>query len=308
MLCNLREGDEVLVQSFTFSSSALPFINSKAKIRFLDSMASNIPYVSLNTIKNNLNKNVRVVVINHYAGISTPEIVEIKKFTTENNIILLEDNAHGIGSKHENKLLGTFGDFGVISFHDTKNITAGEGGLLITNKNKENVESCINKGTNYNSNLARKNGFYEMVSPGGSFGISELNCALLNAQLEEFDLIQKKRMNQWNFYFNYFKDIIKEENMPFLHSKANHNAGFFYLFANDLKHRDKIIENSKKNNFMSSFHYYPLDLSVLGKEVMQGSSCVNAHLNYERIVRLPLFFNLNEYQQEFICSIIKKCY
>lgn len=307
LLSKINDSDRILVQSFTFSSSLLPFLNTKAEIIFLDSIAENIPYVSLDEIKKNYTEKVRVIVLNHYAGISTPEIDLIADFAKQKNIILIEDNAHGLGAKYKNKVLGTFGDFGTISFHDTKNISSGEGGLLISQRNKESINIKINKGTNFNTQEAKNNGYYELVGKGSSFGISEINCALLNTQLLEFSKIQEKRIEKWNFYYNFFKDKIKKEYLPFITKNCEHNAGFFYLFAKDIKHRDAIIKNSKNNNFTASFHYFPLHKSKLGQAIAK-KECPNANLNYEKIYRLPLFYEMTVKEQIFICNKILELY
>lgn len=304
---NISNEDEILVQSFTFSTTASPFLTYTQKINFIDTVNPNCPYVSLNKIKEKITKKTKVIIINHYAGIATEEIEDIACFCKESNIILIEDNAHGFLSKYNNKLLGTFGDFGIISFHDAKLFTAGAGGIVIFKDPKyaEDLKSKINKGTNFDSDEAKKNGFYKTIGVGGAYGLTELNCALLKTQLDEKEKIIELNKKKWLLYYNYFIKHLKES-IPFIPENQEQNYSMFYLVAKNLDHRNYIISEMKKIGITASFHYYPLHMSECFGEYQK--ECDNSRKNYEVIFRLPIFNGLTKKEQLRIINSVIKIY
>lgn len=290
ILCNIKPGDEVIVPSYTFVSTALPFESRGANIKFVDvdALTGNL---DLDNLKKIITKKTKVVVTVHYAGNSTDmdELVDICK---KNGSVLVEDAAQAIGSRYKGKLLGTFGDLATLSFHETKNVTSGEGGALIIN-NKDLLDRAKiirEKGTNraqFKEGLVDK---YSWVDTGSSYILSDLNAAYLYPELKILEKINKKRIRVVNIYKKYIK-IKKPVYFLQIPKYNTFNGHICALVCSDNKQRQNFISYMKSNGIVTPFHYVSLHTSpyMIGKN---KSVLPNTDKLSECLVRLPLFYKL----------------
>lgn len=307
MLIDIEEGDEVIVPSYTFVSTANAFVKFGAKIVCVDSECSN-PNINPFDIEKNINKKTKAVCIVHYAGWSC-DMEKIQDICNKHNIILLEDAAQAIHSFYKGKPLGSFGAMSAFSFHETKNINCGEGGLLVVNDNKYLERSHIirEKGTNRTDFFKKKVSKYEWIDKGSSYLLSDINAAYLYPQLENIDLIINKRKCIWEKYYtnmkllekyNYFKTCDK-----LVDCSGNYHI-FYLLFENSIK-LNEIKDLLKNNNITSSTHYIPLHKCRYYLENFEVKTLPNSEKFGECILRLPIYYDLNFNEVEFICRIIK---
>jgi dTDP-4-amino-4,6-dideoxygalactose transaminase len=309
LLCNVVPGDEIIVPSFTFVSTANAFALRGAKLIFADS-ASNHPNINADILEGLITPKTKVLVVMHYAG-EACDMVKIKAICTKYNILLVEDAAQAIDAyyKHTDgtlQALGTFGDFAAFSFHETKNITCGEGGMLVVNNSNyiERAEIVYQKGTNRSSYLRNERQFYEWVDLGSSFALSELNAAFLWGQLLHLEKIQLRRKKKWNRYFLAFQNL----NLPQMHcsSKENfsvQNAHIFYVLCESLKKRQQIVKHLEKNRIQATFHFLPLDKSLFINNLSENNS-LNA-LNFSQtLLRLPLFNEISDNEVDNVLNAL----
>lgn len=308
LLLELKDGDEVILPSYTFVSTANPFLLRGAKLVFADSSSEN-PNICIKSIEKLISKKTKAIVIVHYAGVAC-DIDAIKKIINGTDIILIEDAAQAIDSYYKGSPLGTFGTFSAFSFHDTKNITCGEGGLLVVNDNKyiNKAQIIREKGTNRLAFLKGQVDKYGWVDIGSSFLPSDLNAALLYSQLKNKNKIQKRRLMLWQYYYKKLMNLNTSDklSLPIIPDYASNNAHMFYILLQNEKLRDKIINTLKLNGFIAAFHYQSLHKSnyFLSYNQLQELPLADKYSNC--LLRLPLFYDLKLKSIDLIVNIINK--
>lgn len=311
ILADIKEGDEVIAPSYTFVSSVNPFVLRGAKIVFVDINPKTMN-IDENLIEKAVTSKTKAIVPVHYAGVSC-EMDKIMEIAKKYNLVVIEDAAQGVMSEYKGKALGTIGDYGCFSFHETKNYSMGEGGALLI-RDKENIEKAEiirEKGTNRSRFFRGQVDKYTWVDMGSSYLPSELNAAYLFAQLENADLIFNDRMNSWDSYNEGLK-ILQEENkieLPYIPKDCKHNAHMFYIKCKDLEERTKLIEFLKKNEISAVFHYIPLHSAEAGLKFgrFSGEDKYTTKES-ERLLRLPLYYGLKSEEVDYIISKIKEFY
>ena len=296
ILCNVGPGDEVIVPSYTFVSSALAFVRQGAKIVFADSCSDN-PNIDADKIEDLITDKTKVIVPVHYAGVAC-DMDKIMEIACRYDILVVEDAAQAIDSYYKGKPLGGIGHFGCFSFHETKNVTAGgEGGLLCVNDDRfiRRAEIIWEKGTNRAEFFRGMVNKYGWVDTGSSFLPSEVNCAFLYAPLESLDVIQNRRKAIWNQYHEGLKVLAERGffSLPDMPDYATNNAHMFYLVCRSLDERTKLINCLREHGILAVFHYLSLHLSEYYKSVEHNiPELPNADNYSNQLVRLPLFYEL----------------
>jgi len=309
ILTKIVPGDEVIMPTYTFVSTANAFILRGAKIIFVDSREDH-PGMYEDKIEELITKKTKAIVPVHYAGVAC-DMDKILAIAKKNNLIVIEDAAQAIDSFYNGKPLGAIGDFGCFSFHETKNIQCGEGGLLAINNTefKERAEIIWEKGTNRSAFWRGEVDKYNWVDIGSSYLPSEITAAFLYAQLEELENIQTKRKTIWNLY--YIGLIQLKElgvGLPNLPKYATNNAHMFYLVCRSSDERTQLIEHLKQNKINAVFHYICLHDSPYYKEKHDGREMPNAKRYEECLVRLPLWIGLSKEQIDSIVNVILNFY
>ncbi|WP_018464798.1 dTDP-4-amino-4,6-dideoxygalactose transaminase [Segatella paludivivens] len=312
ILCNINPGDEVIVPSYTFVSSALAFVRERAKIVFADSCDDN-PNIDPDKIESLITDKTKVIVVVHYAGVSC-DMDKIMDIAHRHGLFVVEDAAQAIDSFYKGRPLGSIGDFGCVSFHETKNVTAGgEGGLLIVNDEQyiRRAEIIWEKGTNRAEFFRGMVNKYGWVDTGSSFLPSEINAAFLYAQLESLTEIQNRRRDIWNAYNNGLKDLALEGfvKLPNIPSYATNNAHMFYMTCRSLEERTELIAFLKENGVLAVFHYLSLHLSEFYKRhnnIIPNLS--NCDRFADTLIRLPLFYELKNEEVEYVINAIRDFY
>lgn len=305
MLCNLKPGDEVIVPSYTFVSTALAFLREGAKVVFADSSAEN-PNMEVEQIEPLINEKTKVIAVVHYAGVAC-DMDAIMALAEKHNLLVVEDAAHCIDSFYKGRPLGGIGHFGAFSFHETKNISSGEGGMCVINDERfiRRAEIIWEKGTNraeFYRGMVNKYGWVDM---GSSFLPSEFNAAYLWAQLEQLDDIQGKRKHIWNRYFEGLNGKIGNEvKLPNIPEYATNNAHMFYLLCPSLEYRTALMKFLKENDVQTTFHYLPLHSSQFYKNKHDGRELPNCDRYADTLVRLPLFYELSDMEIDKIVKLI----
>lgn len=306
LLVNIKPNDEVIVPSYTYVSSANAFALRGAKIIFAD-VYENCPNADISKIENLITKKTKAVVIVHYGGIAI-ELERLIKSLKEKNIILIEDAAHSIGATYQDKFLGSFGDLSVFSFHETKNITCGQGGALIVNNDNFWERALVLKecGTDKIAFSNQKVNNYQWQDLGSNYNLSNTNCAILYASLCENQLITKKRLRAWNYYMEHLLPLQKSNHilLPYFKPFSFGNGHIFYLLVKNETERRKIIRYLSAKGIQSVFHYQPLNESPFIARLGESKILENAHRIANRIIRLPLFFEITEEEQGYICASI----
>ncbi len=303
ILANIKKGDEVIIPTFTFVSTANAFILRGAKIVFADSRFDH-PGIDEEALEELITKKTKAIVVVHYAGISCDmdKILEIAK---KNNLLVIEDAAQGIDSYYKGKPLGSIGDMGGFSFHETKNIQCGEGGLLSINNSqfKERAEIIWEKGTNRSAFWRGEVDKYNWVDIGSSFLPSELNTSFLFAQLEKIEEIQKKRKLIWKLYYEGLK-ILKTKNilLPKIPNYSTNNAHMFYLICSSLGERTALMDFLKKEGIMAVFHYICLHKSPYFRNKHDGRIMPNGKKYEKCLIRLPIWVDMSLTQVEFVIN------
>ncbi len=310
ILCNIKPGDEVIAPSYTFVSTVNAFVLRGATIKFIDS-EQNTPNIDTGLIEQQITPNTKAIICVHYAGISChmDDLCEIAK---KHNLILIEDVAQAIDGYYKEKPLGSFGTFSVFSFHETKNISCGEGGLLVINDEAfiNRAEIIRDKGTNRKSFINGEVDKYGWVDIGSSFLPSELNAAYLFSQLENLDNIQSKRKELWNYYYSKLKPLENNKfiHLPFVPNYSSNAAHSFYIVCNSLNERTQLISHLKTNGITAFFHHISLHNSKYYKEKHDGRNLPMSDYFTNNLVRLPLYFDLKLEDIDFICENIKAFY
>ena len=311
ILTDIKEGDEVIAPSFTFVSTVNPFVLRGAKIVFIDINPKTMN-MDENLIEAAITEKTKAILPVHYAGVACnmDKIMEIAK---KHKLIVIEDAAQGVMSEYKGKPLGTIGEYGCFSFHETKNYSMGEGGALLIN-NKENIEKAEiirEKGTNRSRFFRGQVDKYTWVDKGSSYLPSELNAAYLYAQLENADIIYNDRMNTWNKYKELLQELADKNliELQYIPEECKHNAHMFYIKCKDLDERTNLINFLKENNVNAVFHYIPLHSAEAGLKFgrFHGEDKYTTKES-ERLLRLPLYYGLKEEDVEFVSSKIKEFY
>ncbi|TBN03607.1 dTDP-4-amino-4,6-dideoxygalactose transaminase [Hyunsoonleella flava] len=295
ILANISPGDEVIVPSYTFVSSALAFVRQGAKIVFADSKADN-PNIDETKLEGLINDKTKAIVVVHYAGVSC-KMNTIMAIANTYNLLVIEDAAQAIGSKFNGKYLGSIGHMATFSFHETKNIISGEGGLLAINDDRfvNRAEIIWEKGTNRAEFFRGEVNKYGWVDTGSSFLPSEIIAAFLWAQIENIDTIQKRRLELWHFYNDSLGDWAKKHEIQLMPEpkRETNNAHMFYLVCKTIEQRDAIIQHLKTKDILSVFHYLSLHSSEFYKDKHDGRTLPNSDKFSERLLRLPMFYELD---------------
>lgn len=305
MLCNLKPGDEVIVPSYTFVSTALAFLREGAKVVFADSSAEN-PNMEVEQIEPLINEKTKVIAVVHYAGVAC-DMDAIMALAEKHNLLVVEDAAHCIDSFYKGRPLGSIGHLGAFSFHETKNISSGEGGMCVINDERfvRRAEIIWEKGTNRAELYRGMVNKYGWVDMGSSFLPSEFNAAYLWAQLEQLDDIQGKRKHIWNRYFEGLNGKIGNEvKLPYIPDYATNNAHMFYLLCPSLEYRTALMKFLKENDVQTTFHYLPLHSSKFYENKHDGRVLVNCDRYADTLIRLPLFYELSEWEIDKIINLI----
>ena len=304
MLCELKPGDEVIVPSFTFVSTALAFLREGAHIRFADSGTEN-PNITAEAIAPLINERTKVIVVVHYAGVAC-DMDPIMDLARQHNLLVVEDAAQAIDAYYKGRPLGGIGHLAAFSFHETKNISSGEGGMLVVNDERfvRRCEILWEKGTNraeFYRGMVNKYGWCDM---GSSFLPSEIIAAFLWAQLEQMDDIQGKRKHIWEQYDQALRGKLHAgiTVMPPLPAYATNNAHIYYLLCPSLDVRTRFMNYLKNHGVQTTFHYLPLHSSEYYKDKHDGRPLPQCDRYSDTLVRLPLFYSL---QDEDVAKIIK---
>lgn len=294
ILADIQPGDEVIVPSYTFVSTAIAFVRQGAKVVFADSETNN-PNIDVATLEALITPKTKAIVPVHYAGVAC-DMDGIMALADKYNLIVIEDAAQAIDSYYKGKPLGAIGHMAAFSFHETKNIVSGEGGMLTINDEKyiHRAEVIWEKGTNRAEFFRGEVNKYGWVDTGSSFLPSEVIAAFLWAQIENLEKIQQKRLEHWNFYNQQLTQWAKDNNieLPKLPDYASKNGHMFYLVCDSLAQRSALIQHLKANDVLAVFHYISLHSSPYYQEKHDGRVLENSDKFTETLVRLPLFYEL----------------
>lgn len=309
LLLDLKEGDEVIVPSFTFVSTINAFVLRGAKAVFADVRPDtlNLDESKLEAL---ITPQTRAIVVVHYAGVGC-EMDAIMEIANRHNIPVIEDNAHGLFGKYKGKDLGTFGVMATQSFHETKNLTSGEGGALLINDEKyfEDAEILREKGTNRSRFFRGQVDKYTWVNLGSSYLPSEILAAHLLAQLEKREEIQSARKRIWETYYKELADWAEENHvqMPFVPAHCEQTYHMFYMLFPNLEARTKAIAHLKERGIQAVFHYLPLHLSPMGEKYggKEGDCPVTEQVS-DQLIRLPFYTNMTEDEQKTVIAALKE--
>jgi len=307
ILCKLNPEDEVIVPSYTFVSSALAFVREKAKIVFADSKKEN-PCIDERKLENLITSRTKAIVVVHYAGIACDMDV-IMKIAAKYNILVIEDAAQGFGSYYKGKPLGSIGHLAAFSFHETKNIQCGEGGLLVINDDRfiKRAEIVWEKGTNRAEFFRGEINKYGWKDIGSSFLPADYVAAFLWAQLESAEEIQQKRKAIWKRYYDRLKDTLKDriQDIP---DYASNNAHMFYFVCDSFAERSSLINHLSQNDIKATFHYLSLHKSDYMQEKGYQADLPYTDLYSDNLIRLPFYYELSNAEIDFIIDKIKEFY
>ncbi len=307
ILAEIKPGDEVIMPSYTFVSTANAFALRGAKIVFVD-IRPDTMNIDEKLIENAVTEKTKAIVPVHYGGVAC-EMDVIRDIAKRKNICVIEDAAQGVNAFYKGKALGSIGDFGCFSFHETKNYSSGEGGAVLINNEKdvERAEIIIEKGTNRSKFFRGQVDKYTWVDIGSSYLQSEINCAYLYAQIENPEIINNDRMRSWNLYNELLKPLADKGviELPYIPEECTHNAHIYYIKTKDLAERTKLIEHMKANNILAVFHYIPLHSSPAGKKFGRffGEDKYTTKES-ERLLRLPMYYGLKENEIKYIVKMI----
>ncbi|MDD6168815.1 MAG: dTDP-4-amino-4,6-dideoxygalactose transaminase [Lachnospiraceae bacterium] len=311
LLADIKPGDEVIMPAFTFVSTADAFVLRGAKIRFVD-IRKDTMNIDETLIENAITEKTKAIVPVHYAGVGC-EMDTIMDIAKRHHLFVVEDAAQGMMATYKGKYLGTIGDFGAYSFHETKNYTMGEGGLIFINRDEyvHRAEIIREKGTNRAQYFRGEIDKYSWVDEGSSYLPSELNAAYLLPQLEIADDINEKRLRLWNLYYEELKELEQAEKieLPYVPKECKHNAHMFYIKTKDLEERTSLIKYLDEHGVNAVFHYVPLHTSIAGRKYGEfvGEDRYTTKES-ERLVRLPMFFALEEDNVRYVAEQIRNFY
>ena len=311
LLCDLQSGDEVILPSYTFSSTATAPVLVGAKLVFVD-IRPDTMNIDETKIEQAITDKTKVIIAMHYAGVAC-EMDTIMEIARKYNLKVVEDAAQGVMSTYKGKYLGTIGDFGCYSFHETKNYSMGEGGAIVINNPEynERAEILREKGTNRSKFFRGQVDKYTWVDFGDSYLPSELNAAYLWAQLEKADEINEDRLKAWNMYYQALKPLSDSGRieLPVIPDGCVHNAHMFYMKCKDLKERTELISYMKSNEILCVFHYIPLHSAPAGVKFGRFAG-VDKYTTKEseRLVRLPMYYGLKKEDQQAVVNAVINFY
>ena len=308
LLCDIEPGDELFLPSYTFSSTATAFVLAGARLVFVD-IRPDTMNIDERMIEAAVSDKTKAIVVVHYAGVSC-EMDAIMDLASEYNLRIVEDAAQGIMSLYKGRPLGSIGDFGCYSFHETKNYSMGEGGALLIadEKHNEPAEVLREKGTNRSRFFRGQVDKYTWVGYGSSYLPSDLNAAYLWAQLERADDINENRLAIWNRYYHAFVDLADQEiiSLPVVPKECVHNAHMFYMKCRGLSERTALIAYLRDRDVQSTFHYIPLHSAPAGRKFGRfAGDDVYTTAESERIVRLPMYYGLAEEDQDRVIEAVR---
>ncbi len=306
ILANIEPGDEVIVPSYTFVSTALAFVRQGAKIVFVDSRDDH-PGIDEDKIEEYVTSKTRAIVPVHYAGVAC-DMDKIMSIASKYNLLVIEDAAQAIDATHKGSPLGSIGHLAAFSFHETKNITSGEGGMLAVNDDRfiKRAEIIWEKGTNRAEFYRGEVDKYGWCDTGSSFLPSEITAAYLWAQLENLEDIQRKRIKIWWHYYEGLKEWAQKNGvkLPIMPDYASQNGHMFYLVFKSGGNRNDLIEKLRKNGIQAVFHYLSLHKSKYYKDIHGKREIPNSDHYTESLVRLPLYYDLTENDLDKIIKVI----
>ncbi len=309
LLAEIEPGNEIIMPSYTFVSTADAFVLRGAKAVFVD-IRPDTMNINENMIEAAITEKTKAIVPVHYAGVSC-EMDTIMDIAARHNLIVIEDAAQGMMSTYKGKILGTIGDYGCYSFHETKNYSMGEGGALLIrdSENVERAEIIREKGTNRSKFFRGQIDKYTWVDAGSSYLPSDLNAAYLWAQLEVATEINDNRLNCWNSYYQQLKPLAKQGKieLPYVPDECKHNGHMFYIKVKDVEERTSLITYLKEHEVGAVFHYIPLHSAPAGQLYgeFRGEDKYTTRES-ERLLRLPMYFGLKEDDIEAVCHLIQK--
>jgi len=311
LLCEIKAGDEVIMPSYTFVSTANAFALRGAKIVFVD-IRPDTMNIDEKLIEAAITKKTRAIVPVHYAGVSC-EMDVINDIAKRYDLFVVEDAAQAVMSTYKGKNCGAIGDFGCFSFHETKNISCGEGGALIITdqKHAENAEIIREKGTNRSRFFRGEVDKYTWVNVGSSYLPSEINAAFLLAQLEYSEQIMLNRLESWNYYYNALKPLCEHGfiELPFVPAHCTHNAHMFYIKTKNLEERTTLIKHLWDRGVYSVFHYVPLHSAEAGEKYSRFSGEDKyTTRESERLLRLPMYYGLTQADREKVVASVNMFY
>ncbi len=311
LLCDIKEGDEVIMPSFTFVSTADAFVLRGAKVVFVD-IRPDTMNIDENKIEEAITDRTKAIVPVHYAGVSC-EMDKIMDIAQRHGLKVVEDAAQGIMSEYKGKALGTFGDFGALSFHETKNYSMGEGGALLIKDAAmaEEAEIIREKGTDRSRYYRGQVDKYTWQNYGSSYLPSDMNAAYLYAQLEMADEINDARLERWNQYYECLSPLRDRGviELPVIPEGCKHNAHMFYIKTKDIKERTELIEALSKEGIYSAFHYIPLHTAPAGRKFGRfNGEDIYTTKESERLTRLPMYYGLKESDVDLVVKNIKEFY
>lgn len=308
-LADIQPGDEVIMPSYTFVSTADAFVLRGATCVFVD-IRPDTMNIDETKIEEAITEKTKAIVPVHYAGVSCA-MDEIMAIAKKYNLKVVEDAAQGVNAFYKGKALGTIGDFGCYSFHETKNYSMGEGGAILFQDDRylEPAEILREKGTNRSQYFRGQIDKYTWVSYGSSYLPSDMNAAYLWAQLEEADKINDKRLSIWNFYHEELKELEDKGVLerPYIPEYATHNAHMYYIKVKDLRVRTKLLAYLKERGILSVFHYVPLHSATAGKKFgrFHGED-VYTTKESERLCRLPMYYSLSLEEAAEVVKALKE--
>lgn len=311
LLADIREGDEVILPSYTFVSTADAFVLRGAKAVFVD-IRPDTMNIDESLIEDAVTERTRAIVPVHYAGVGC-EMDVIMDIAGRHGLMVVEDAAQGIMASYKGKALGTFGEFGCFSFHETKNFSMGEGGALLIQDEKyvEKAEIFREKGTDRSKYYRGQVDKYRWQDYGSSYLPSDMNAAYLYAQLELAEEITQARMDRWNQYWELLTPLAEEGRieLPFIPEYCSHNAHMFYIKTKDMEERSRLISFLKEKNILSVFHYVPLHSAPAGKKYgrFHGEDRYTTRES-DRLLRLPMYYKLTADEVEYITEQVKAFY
>lgn len=310
ILIDIKEGDEVIIPSYTFVSTANAFVLRGAKIIFADS-ETDTPNIDVKKLEGLITSKTKAIVPVHYAGMAC-DMDTIMELAAKHNLFVIEDAAQAIDSFYKGKPLGAIGHLSAFSFHETKNIISGEGGMLVVNDDRflQRAEIIREKGTNRSQFFRGEVDKYGWVDIGSSFLPSDIIAAFLYAQIENLEAIQVRRKKIWNNYYSGLKILEAEGKIGLakLPSYATNNAHMFYIVCKDLEERTALIKHLKENEIGAVFHYLSLHKSPYYKNKHDGRELPNADRFTDCLLRLPFYFELTEEDQQKVINTISGFY
>ncbi|MDD5673063.1 MAG: dTDP-4-amino-4,6-dideoxygalactose transaminase [Chitinivibrionales bacterium] len=307
LLCNIGPGDEVILPSYTFVSTANAFLLRGAKLVFVDINAKTLN-IDAKKIEPAITPRTKVICVVHYAGVGC-EMDSILAIAKKHSLIVVEDAAQAMNSQYKGQYLGTLGTVAAYSFHETKNFISGEGGALIINDESliERAEILWEKGTNRGKFYRGEVDKYTWVDIGSSFLPSELTAAFLYAQFEMAEEITKRRLTSWSYYRDRLRALEEKSlvRLPFIPETCTHNAHMFFIILNTEKEQKDLLARFKENKILAIFHYIPLHTSPMGKSMgyREGQLPVTESLSM-RLIRLPLYFDITPAEQDSVIDVI----